>query len=206
MISDHVHFPCRFRITVFIVNSSDEWLKDVEKHVQTKFSHLKDRWFPHFASTSHGCRQDLSRDPPDNWEEMDRIFGDYARFPRQQLSDATPTGHWDLMSVDGRFRDGCMLEALNLVKPEYGMIMLDNSERVHYRKPSEFPSHWLVTSFQSSVSETTLWMACPTVTDANCSRARQEIAAMMNNLPKGTVGSRYTAHMARAKLDGVPGA
>ena len=126
--------------------------------------------------------------------------------PAQNLSDATPTGHWDFMSVDGRFRDGCMLEALNLVKPEYGMIMLDNSERVHYRKPSEFPSHWLVTSFQSSVSETTLWMACPTVTDANCLRARQEIAAMMNNLPKGTVGSRYTAHMARAKLDGVPGA
>ena len=99
-----------------------------------------------------------------------------------------------------------MLEALDLVKPEYGMIMLDNAERTFYTKAEEIPSHWLVVSFQSKVSETAVWMSCPTVDDAHCLRARKEIAVMMNNLPKKAIGGRFTAHMKRAKLDGVPGA
>ena len=128
---------------------SEEWLNDVKKHVDTNFPHLKDRWFPHHVLTSLGCGHG---DSTDEWEVKDRILGEYARFPRKQLSHATPSGYWDVINIDGRFRDGCMLEALDLVKPEYGMIMLDNSERTFYSKSSEIPSHWLVVSFQSKIS------------------------------------------------------
>jgi len=134
---------------------------------------------------------------------MDRIFGEYARFPRKHLS--SENGLWDVANIDGRFRDGCMVEAINLIKPDYGIILLDNSERPQYRKPSEIPSHWLVVSFQSHISETTLWMSCPSVEDTYCLRARREIAEMMSNIPAKSVGGRYTAHMARARQDGVPG-
>lgn len=180
---------------------SDAWLDDVRNHVHNQFPQLEDRWFPYHVQTSIGCEQESG-----DWEAGMRVFADYASYPRKHLSNATPTGFWDVINIDGRFRDGCMVEAINLVKPQYGIVLLDNSERTQYVKAAEIPSHWLVVSFRSKASETSLWMSCPTVMDANCSRARQEIAEMMKNVPPATVGGRYKAHMARARADGVPGA
>ena len=39
------------------------------------------------------------------------------------------------------------MEAIDLVKQDYGMVLLDNAERKYFLKPAKIPAHWLVVSF-----------------------------------------------------------
>lgn len=170
------------------------------------------RWHPHHVARADGKGCDQSLD--DDWETMERIFGEYARFPRTQLQKKYAPEGFDLVEVDGRFRDGCIVQAASLddpsrpmlIRPDYGMLLLDNAERLMYRKTAELPSHWLVVSFTNSIDETAIWMACPTSDDVFCLRARKRIAQYMQSIPRELVGRQYHSHMLRAKKDGVPGA
>ena len=66
----------------------------------------------------------------------------------------TTTGTYDYISVDGRVRMYALARALPLLKPEGGILLLDNSERALYQKAFQMvPSHWLmVRSEPSSLS------------------------------------------------------
>ena len=53
-------------------------------------------------------------------------------------------GMFDYISVDGRARMHCLVRALPLLKPEGGVLLLDNSERELYQKAFDMvPSWWL---------------------------------------------------------------
>ena len=53
-------------------------------------------------------------------------------------------GMFDYISVDGRARMHCLVRALPLLKPEGGILLLDNSERELYQKAFDMvPSWWL---------------------------------------------------------------
>mmetsp|Transcript_27152 Transcript_27152/g.74873 ORF Transcript_27152/g.74873 Transcript_27152/m.74873 type:complete len:391 (+) Transcript_27152:189-1361(+) len=198
------------------------------------------QWYPHHVARSDGkgCDQREPSDP----EEVERIFGNYTTFPRNYLWNNNNNdnedknarrllrqqGGFDFVSVDGRARDPCLLEATTtttrpsnssssnsnnhqnhkmLLRPDYGLLLLDNAERVQYRVPnsSGIPSHWLAVSFVNPIDETVLWMSCPTVQDAACTAARRQVVGQMALVPRHLVGRRYTEHLQRARSDGVPG-
>ena len=200
-------------LTLHSVEHCGQWLDEIQKQISIIPS-SKDKWFPHHVPRQDGlvCTQNLTND----WASMDRIFGRYARFPREHLLDqsARPLVGFGFVSVDGRFRDGCLAEAASLIhtdqrmllKKDYGVLLLDNAERQVYKMPDKLPSHWLVVSFDNAEYETALWMSCPAKDDVHCTRARNRIVEYMAALPIDVVGGRYKAHMARAKRDGVPGA
>ena len=56
-----------------------------------------------------------------------------------------PNASFDLVSVDGRARERCLEEAVRLVNPIGGVLVLDNSVRDRYQKPMEdfIPQTWL---------------------------------------------------------------
>ena len=54
---------------------------------------------------------------------------------------------FDYISVDGRVRMPCLERALPLLKPEGGILLLDNSEREQYQVAFDMvPSRWLKVS------------------------------------------------------------
>lgn len=68
---------------------------------------------------------------------------------------------YDLVVVDGRERVACIHLVLKhgLLRPEDGVLVLDNSERHHYAPAIEsVPSHWLRYDFKTEVDVTTIWI------------------------------------------------
>jgi hypothetical protein len=76
--------------------------------------------------------------------------------------DAYPAQSFDLVSVDGRARPACVLAALRKVKPG-GWMLLDNSDRAHYREAIErlasYPRLDLrgIAPYLNDVTQTTIW-------------------------------------------------
>ena len=57
----------------------------------------------------------------------------------------TGKGVYDYISVDGRARVACLERALPLLKPQGGVLMLDNSDRKYYQRAFDVvPSWWLM--------------------------------------------------------------
>jgi hypothetical protein len=204
-------------VTMHSIEHCEPWIKDIERKLQSVVADdTNTKWYPHYVPRQDG--KGCSQDRAGGYTSSMQIFGEYAYYPRKHLLDQFAPGGFDLVEVDGRFRKGCMLEAAGLhkkegkvvpplVKQDYGLVLLDNSDRSRYDIVTEIPSHWLVVSFQTgNFGETSLWMACPTVDDAPCAQARSRIVDLMTMIPSENVGHRFTEHMARAVADGVPGA
>lgn len=63
------------------------------------------------------------------------------------------------ISVDGRARNGCVLRAIKLLKPNNGILVLDNSERNRYKLAiKEIPSKWSRFDFPYSNGIVTIWI------------------------------------------------
>jgi hypothetical protein len=212
----HQAWMVRRGITLHSIEHCEPWLKDLGGKIPNLAMPQPDgqqtKWFPHYVARNDGkgCDQTL----PNDWAIMERIFGTYTRYPREHLLEKYAPQGFDIVSVDGRFRDGCIVQAASLHDPEhpmllnkeYGLLLLDNAERDVYQKAAKLPSHWLVVSFVNPVSETAIWMACPSKEDEHCTRARVRIAEYMATVPSSVVGRWYKSHMERARRDGVPGA
>ena len=119
----------------------------------------------------------------------------------------TVGAHWaaeypfDYVLVDGMDRTRCLAQVLHeqpeMLSPQYGVLVLDNSER-HYKE--DVPKHWLCVSLRAhapmhTIDETTLWMRCPSTKDAECAAARHMIQDALRQLPttgalNHTLGSR----------------
>lgn len=131
-----------------------------------------------------------------NSHTPERVNSDYVKALEKEIMPKY-NKPFDFISVDGRERVACLKEAMKpgMLKTEYGIFMLDNSEREYYDGGvSAVPSHWLIVSFQHFFDETTIWMACPSETDENCARARKEIHETLA-VVKEHVGKRYTDRM-----------
>ncbi len=95
----------------------------------------------------------VSSDPA--YEGMD--FADYVT-----AIDAYPDRSFDLVSVDGRARPACVLAALSKVKPS-GLMLLDNSERPHYREAVAALARYErldfsgIAPYSTDLTQTTIW-------------------------------------------------
>jgi hypothetical protein len=86
-------------------------------------------------------------------------FGRYA-----STIDDYPPNHFDVVMIDGRARPSCFMHAREKVKPG-GLLILDNSERAHYRRMFEALDHdeWQCLRFfgpgpyNRYIWETTIW-------------------------------------------------
>lgn len=84
-------------------------------------------------------------------------FRDYVR-----AIDSFPDQFFDFISVDGRARPSCILDARRKVKLG-GFLMLDNSERPDYRRSKDLLSNWEMREFygpgpyNNYFWETTIW-------------------------------------------------
>ena len=84
-------------------------------------------------------------------------FREYVNKPLQ----LDGSQQYDLIVVDGRERVACLDLVLKhgLLRPEDGVLVLDNSERQRYAPAIEsVPSHWLRYDFKTSVDVTTIWI------------------------------------------------
>jgi len=193
---------------LYSIEHCKSWLEDIKKHMSAKLPWLTERWSPIHAAREDGVNCS-NTEPRDDYAASDKIYGNYARKGREVLERARSEGKlrndgFDFVLVDGRHRDACLREALNhnMVRTDYGVLLLDNAERMYYRAPNEIPAHWLIVSYVNAVDETTLWMSCPDVNDVNCNRARREIDEAIKTILE-SVGQRYTKHLQRAKDAGL---
>lgn len=183
-------------LNLFSIEHCSNWLDEVQKAIKDNMPHLLTRWHP-VSESVEAC----NKNEPVDYSGQEKLFGKYSRYPAEHLKDYMP---FDFVSVDGRFRDGCIVEALKIgfLKSNYGILLLDNADRSQYLKPETIPSHWLVVSFVNlKEDETTIWMSCPRVDDEDCSMARKQIKMLMENVPTEHIGSRYNAHMSRYRKE-----
>jgi hypothetical protein len=70
----------------------------------------------------------------------------------------TLKGTFDLVVVDGRSRMACLRRAVTLLKPQGGLLVLDNSERALYAdKMKIVPAWWKVYESDFKPTQTTIW-------------------------------------------------
>lgn len=67
---------------------------------------------------------------------------------------------YDYISVDGRARNGCILRAIELLKSNNGILVLDNSERRRYKwSINKIPLKWSRFDFPYSNGVVTVWVS-----------------------------------------------
>mmetsp|Transcript_10169 Transcript_10169/g.30086 ORF Transcript_10169/g.30086 Transcript_10169/m.30086 type:complete len:215 (-) Transcript_10169:113-757(-) len=133
-----------------------------------------------------GCKySDAHTAPGQNDNSAMTNYAGYVAAARHECGGQAP---FDLVSVDGRARNESLWEALlepSLVRPDYGMLLLDNAEldpkRMYAPVPRAHDPGWICVSFRSFLSETAIWMRCPEgrYDRGNCERARREIGRVM---------------------------
>lgn len=75
-------------------------------------------------------------------------------------TDLIPNIEYDFISVDGRARPGCLFRVIKMLKPENGILLMDNTERQHYKWAiKKVPSNWSKYVFWCVNGETTLWIS-----------------------------------------------
>lgn len=113
---------------VITVEDDKEWVKNLGEILQqhgisnVEIRHRNRQNSGILKSASRGCCYD------------DYILG---------ASDVQ-NGTLDLVSVDGRAREHCLKEAVRLVKPHGGVVVLDNYNRGRYQDAinNTIPKHW----------------------------------------------------------------
>jgi predicted O-methyltransferase YrrM len=70
--------------------------------------------------------------------------------------ESIPNNSLDFLLVDGRARPECLYYALPKMKKN-GLIILDNSERAHYKIAFEFMKEFPVYTTTNGLTETTFW-------------------------------------------------
>lgn len=113
---------------------------------------LSDRWQLHAIEPLPGTKEK----GPDKEDPVK--FKDYIEASFLPLEG----GMYDYISVDGRARVPCFKRALPLLKPEGGILLLDNSERVQYADAfAVVPKHWLrFDDLVNTQERTTIWVSC----------------------------------------------
>ena len=80
-----------------------------------------------------------------------KYYDDYVDYVK------TTESSFDLISIDGRGRRQCVINAINKVKKN-GFLLVDNSEREAYQPGlREIPSHWEKNEFPTYLGTTTIY-------------------------------------------------
>lgn len=84
-------------------------------------------------------------------------FKNYVTWPGQTFKPL----FFDFISVDGRARVSCIVEALKLLKPHSGgILVVDNTERSQYDPGINIiPKHWKRFEDNNGVTQTTIYMS-----------------------------------------------
>lgn len=131
-----------------------KWSKNVAQALADIFPEkfLSARWQLHAVEPLPGTKEK----GPDKEDPIK--FKDYIEAKFLPKEDGT----FDYISVDGRARVPCFKRALPLLKPEGGILMLDNSEREHYEDAfTMVPEHWLrFDDLVNTGERTTIWVSC----------------------------------------------
>lgn len=131
-----------------------KWSKSVAEAMEKIFgkTDLEAQWKLHAIEPLPGTKE-KGPDKEDPIKFKDYI--DASFLPKEE-------GIYDYISVDGRARVPCFKRALPLLKPEGGILLLDNSEREWYADAfAAVPQHWLM--FEDLVNtgeKTTIWVSC----------------------------------------------
>lgn len=113
------------------IEDSGEWVEILRSKLADPAFGLSNIDLRHRPSASNGKLKSASRGC---------CYDDYIHG-----AEDLPTGSQDLVSVDGRAREHCLKEAVRLLRPEGGVLLLDNSVRPRYADAisKEIPAHWV---------------------------------------------------------------
>jgi len=127
------------------VEDNAEWASSVIKKVESMgLSHKSE--FHIIPGTNEGPEWAKS--------STGKFFVDYVgvKLPKELHAK------YDMIIVDGRARPACLHRAVSLLKPEGGILVLDNSERNYKR--DYVPAYWpRFTSIDARPTETTVWLS-----------------------------------------------
>ena len=177
------------------------WAAFLQSTLREQLPHLAPKW----TLAAVPCRDDTPGECAHNDGQSETPGANYTEYVGTVGTRWAAEYPFDYVLVDGRRRDECLDEVLHrqpgMLSPRYGVLVLDNSDRPY---TADVPAHWLCVSLrafarthgrQVIVDETTLWMRCPSVDDANCATARRDIQRALGLLPargRHAGGSNHT--------------
>jgi predicted O-methyltransferase YrrM len=97
--------------------------KDIKKQVTINF----------IPPQSDNLNQSNSFDNPEYYHSSDRNFLGMSFEKYVKNIEKYPDQYFDLISIDGRARNSCLMHSINKLK-KGGHLILDNSDRNHYTK------------------------------------------------------------------------
>jgi hypothetical protein len=87
--------------------------------------------------------------------ESGDVFGDYCA-----LSFLPSDAQFDIISVQGFARMTCLARAVQLLRPQGGLLVLPQAQRPPYARAQEVvPAHWLRFRDVHDLGETIVWMS-----------------------------------------------
>jgi len=116
----------------------------------------------HLIPPDHASKSNGSPEDPEAYCSSDPLCAGRCFYKYVTLIDSFPDQFFDFVAIDGRARPSCVLRARCKVKVG-GYLMLDNSERPHYRKARDLLWDWDKHEFygpgpySSYLWETTIW-------------------------------------------------
>ena len=114
--------------SVTTIENSGDWVRDLGNILTTH--NITNVELRHRAKQQEGKLESLTRGC---------CFDDYVMGAKDM-----PDASFNMVSVDGRARDKCLKEAVRLVKPVGGILVLDNSIRQRYKNATRdlIPKTW----------------------------------------------------------------
>lgn len=90
--------------------------------------------------------------------EDGQLFGDYC------AATFVPDGtRFDVISVQGFARMACLRRAVQLLRPQGGLLVLAQAQRPAYKDAAALvPPHWLCLTDSHAFGQTTVWMSIRT--------------------------------------------
>jgi hypothetical protein len=143
------------------VEHNIEWSKLVKSRIRKLMRNKDLNWTlkiippsPVTESEENQLSEDLK------WTASSSINGTFVDY----ISAPVPPeykGNFDLIIVDGRARMGCLRRAVQLLKREGGILVLDNSERKIYENQELIVPPWWIkhVTGDTSFGQTTIWFS-----------------------------------------------
>lgn len=141
-----------FRIKSLIsIENSYEWYRKVKKIVANMSMSERIKLYNIKPDEVNVCRN--------NSIYFSRLFKNKVCYKTYVTAENFSNAVYDYISVDGRARTGCILTAIQLIKKENGILLLDNSERKRYEWAiNKIPKHWSRYDFNYSYGRVSLWI------------------------------------------------
>eukprot|EP00889_Picochlorum_renovo_P006397 jgi/Picre1/33427/NNA_008751.t1 len=144
------------------VEHDPHWTEHTKQVLQEAYSpeYLANRWesvvIPprNISSTKRPADPASMSDAPQSENFLE--FENYVTWPAKTIEPLS----LDFISVDGRARVSCIVQALKLLKPHGGILVVDNTERSPDNTGlNTIPKHWKKFEDDNGVTKTTVFMS-----------------------------------------------